>query len=131
MTKNKSTVKRPTFYTEAFKRHVVEEHLRTGSPKCHIQEKYGIHGKSAIFNWMLALGYAPVSPRTLILAPKRVIVLEKKHKPAEGSDDARQRIEELERQLEDERLRSEMYLRMIEIAETEYKLPIRKKPGTK
>lgn len=131
MTKNKSKVKRPTFYTEAFKRHVVEEHLRTGSPKCHIQEKYGIHGKSAIFNWMLALGYAPVSPRTLILPPKRVIVLEKKHKPAEGSDDARQRIEELERQLEDERLRSEMYLRMIEIAETEYKVPIRKKPGTK
>ena len=131
MTKNKRTPKAPTFYTEAFKRHVVEEHLRTGAPKCHIQEKYGIHGKSAIFNWMVALGYASVSPRTPILPPKRPIVLEKKQTFTDGADSPQQRIEQLERQLEDERLRSEMYLRMIEIAETEYKVPIRKKPGTK
>jgi transposase-like protein len=131
MTKKKITAKRPAFYPEAFKRQVIEEHLRTGIPKSLLQEKHGICGKSAIFNWMRALGYTPGSARTLILAAKRPIVLEKERTLTGDADDPRQRIEQLERQLEDERLRSEMYLRMIEIAETEYKVPIRKKPGTK
>jgi hypothetical protein len=37
----------------------------------------------------------------------------------------------LNRQLEDERLRSKMYERMIEIAEQEHKISIRKKTNTK
>src|SRR5436309_1334358 len=41
------------------------------------------------------------------------------------------RILELERQLEDEKLRSEAYARMIERAEKELKISIRKKIGTK
>ena len=119
------------FYPEAFKRQVIDEHLRTGMPKSWVQQKHGIRAKSAILIWMRDLGYVPVGQRTLILPPKRLIVLEEKHAPSVDTDDPRKRIEQLERQLEDERLRSEMYLRMIEIAETEYKLPIRKKPGTK
>jgi len=42
-----------------------------------------------------------------------------------------ERIRELERQLEDEKLRSEAYQRIIEKAEKELKVPIRKKPNTK
>ena len=42
-----------------------------------------------------------------------------------------EKIKELERQLEDEKLRSEAYQRIIEKAEKELKVPIRKKPNTK
>lgn len=118
-------------YPEPFKRLVVEEHIRTGTPKCHLQEKYGIRGKSAIFLWMQDLGYVPGVAKIPILFAKKPSILKKRPTDTDGADEPRQRIEQLEQQLEDERLRSEMYLRMIEIAETEYKVPIRKKPGTK
>ena len=42
-----------------------------------------------------------------------------------------QQIEHLKKELEDARLLAEGYKRMIEIAETELKIPIRKKPNTK
>jgi len=41
------------------------------------------------------------------------------------------RIKELERQLEDEQIRSVGYSKMIDIAEEQLKVSIRKKPGTK
>lgn len=41
------------------------------------------------------------------------------------------RIKELEKLLGEEKIRSEMYARVIEIAEKDYKLPIRKKLDTK
>ncbi|OYZ29813.1 MAG: hypothetical protein B7Y24_14455 [Sphingobacteriales bacterium 16-39-50] len=41
------------------------------------------------------------------------------------------RIKQLERQLEDEQLRSEAYNKMIDIAERELNIPIRKKSNTK
>jgi len=47
------------------------------------------------------------------------------------NDELQKRIKELERQLEDEKLRSEAYARMIEKAEKELKISIRKKTGTK
>jgi hypothetical protein len=64
-----------------------------------------------------------LDPRVLRLAKVRVF--------GQGKSAADAEAAAVLRQLEDERLRSEMYLRMIEIAETEYKVPIRKKPGTK
>jgi hypothetical protein len=41
------------------------------------------------------------------------------------------KIRLLERQLEDERLRAEMYNRMIDLAEKTYKIPVRKNSNTK
>lgn len=60
------------------------------------------------------------------------LVVEKANKGAPGPIELQgQRIKELERLLEDEQLRSEAYRRMIDIAEKEYHVPIRKKPNTK
>ena len=55
----------------------------------------------------------------------------KQKKDTTGSTELQKRILELERQLEDEKLRSEAYARMIEKAERELKISIRKKIGTK
>ena len=46
-------------------------------------------------------------------------------------DELRKKIKELEQQLQDEKLRSEAYERIIEKAEKELKLPIRKKFDTR
>jgi transposase len=49
----------------------------------------------------------------------------------QDSKDLQKRIKELERQLENAKLKAEGYELMIEIAEKELKIPIRKKSGTK
>ena len=48
-----------------------------------------------------------------------------------SSEEQEDYIKQLERKLEDEKLRSEAYKSMIEIAEKELKISIRKKPNTK
>jgi hypothetical protein len=56
--------------------------------------------------------------------------LAKKKEDATNSE-LLKRIKELERQLQDEKLRSELYSRIIDKAEKELKIPIRKKPNSK
>ena len=50
-----------------------------------------------------------------------------KRTPVVTDQTLEQRVKELERLLEDEQLRSEAYKRMIEIAEKDLNIPIRKK----
>ncbi len=49
----------------------------------------------------------------------------------ENKDGLIKRIKELERQLEDEKIRAEGYSKMIDIAEDQLKISIRKKSTTK
>ena len=119
-------------YPESFKREVVNEHLRTGIPKAHLQLKYGIKFKSAIFHWMKEQGYLPTPGNNPNLGLINKLNLAKKSKNTSSSlSELENKIALLERQLEDERLRTELYKRMVEIAEREYKIPIRKNSNTK
>ena len=122
-------------YSEAFKRSVIDEYLTTGIPKLILQRKHGIKFKSAIITWMKQLGYVGTDKKISILRLSNQLELAKKYTPEQSSSkDARaleKRVKELERQLEDEKIRTEMLSRMIDIAETEFKVPIRKKPNTK
>jgi len=54
-------------------------------------------------------------------------------KPEKGKmlTEEQKQIQLLKKELEDAKLLAEGYRRMIEIAETELKIPIRKKPNTK
>jgi hypothetical protein len=93
--------------------------------------KYNIQFKSAIQTWMRILGYTDThrQPQKIKFGQITITPLpKKKNLPA---NDLEKKIRELERELQDERLRSEAYARIIEIAEKEYKIPIRKKPNTK
>lgn len=122
-------------YSEAFKRNVIDEYLTSGSPKLFIQRKHGIKFKSAIVTWMKQLGYVDAFEKVSILRLSNQLELAKKYNPEHASsNDAKaleKRIKELEKQLGDEKIRTEMLSRMIDIAETEFKVPIRKKPNTK
>ena len=122
-------------YSEAFKRSVIDEYLTSGMQKLSIQRKHGIKFKSAIVTWMRQLGYADADKKVSILRLTNQLELAKKYTPEQvSSKDAtalEKRIKELERQLEDEKIRTEMLSRVIDIAETEFKVPIRKKRNTK
>ncbi len=121
-------------YDLSFKTKVIQEYLTTGCTKMFLLRKYNIQFKSAIQTWMRVLGYN--DPRGGPQKFKFVKItftslLKKKENAATDPTDLQKKIRELERQLEDEKLRSEAYARIIEKAEKEFKIPIRKKPGTK
>ena len=118
-------------YPDSFKRKVIEEYLDTGVPKMDLLRKYGIKTKSGIQRWMKKLGYTDAYriPRvkftgiTIDTLAKEIIL--------NDSEELQKKIKDLERQLEDEKLRSEAYLRIIDKAERELKISIKKKPGTR
>ena len=122
-------------YTEVFRRVVIEDYLRSGLSKMSIQQKHGVRFKSAIVTWMRELGYSDTHKKVSILEASNQLELAKKYtSPQSDPNNAAalaKRIKELERQLEDEKIRTEMLNMIIDIAEKDYKLPIRKKPGTK
>ena len=122
-------------FDEAFKRKVVEEYMAGGLSQASILKKYGIRFKGAIPTWMKKLGYKhqPTRRRTFARIKPTLV---KENKPikassADSKEELLKKIALLQEQLEDEKLRVEMYSRIIDIAEKELKVPIRKKPDTK
>lgn len=118
-------------FDETFKRMVIEEYLATKCDKMELLRKYNIHFKSAIQTWMRKLGYEDIHrsqrvkfdislPLTLPMSTK-----------SENIRELQKRIQELEQQLQDEKLRSEAYSRIIDKAEKELKISVKKKPNTK
>jgi transposase-like protein len=119
-------------FSKGFKQAVIEEYLRTGESKEVVQLRYGIKGNSSIQKWMKILGYSEGYQKPINLGsltennvPKKVPV----KIPDTLSLEAKIRL--LEKQLEDERLRSEMLNRMVDLAEKTYKIPVRKNFDTK
>lgn len=126
----------PQVYPETFKRMVIEEYLKTGQSKMDIQRKHNILFKSAICTWMKQLGYTDIHGKIhYIEAVNRNEMMKKQAKPVIEETESiallKKQIRELERSLEDEKLRSEAYQLTIEIAEKEFNIPIRKKRSTK
>jgi transposase len=118
-------------FDESFKRMVIEEYLATKCSKMELLRKYNIHFKSAIQTWMKKLGYEDTErhqrvkfdvslPLTLAMSTK-----------SENVRELQKKIQELEQQLQDEKLRSEAYSRIIDKAEKELKVSIKKKHNTK
>jgi len=122
-------------FSERFKREIIEEYIETGATKASIQAKYGIKSKCGIQKWMRKLGYADFNSKESTSLSKNIgKVMTKKNSNSnslETKEALEKRIDQLERQLEDEKLRSEAYKRMIEITEKELKISIRKKGNTK
>ena len=121
-------------YDRDFKRKVIEEYLATGCSKMYLLRKYDIQFKSAIQTWMRVLGYKdPESIGQSFKFGQLIFTPLPKEKSNSSNDvaDLLKKIRELEKQLEDEKIRSEAYARMIEKAEKELKISIRKKSGTK
>lgn len=104
-------------YSEAFKKEVVREYERGFLNKDQLQAKYDLGGNSTVLKWCRKYG--------------------KLHYPEKGSlgrpmkDPQKQRIKDLEKQLEDAKLKLIAYEKLIEIAEKEDGVSILKKDGVK
>jgi transposase len=118
-------------YSESFKRMVIEEHLCTGCTKTSLLAKYEIRFTGAIQTWMKQMGYTQTGGVGRLKFGGIIGPTLAKDDNKQTQEDLQKRIRELERQLEDEKLRSEAFVRIIEKAEKELKIPIRKKPSTK
>jgi transposase len=117
-------------YDSQFMRSIIDEYLITGSTKKAILVKYNIRSHTAIERWMEKLGYndhyrEKVKKFAAINTPMAT------NNQSEDIRNLQSRIKLLEKQLAEEKLRSEAYARVIEIAENELKIPLRKKINTK
>ncbi len=122
---------RSVYHSDEFKRGIIDEYLTTGVSKLEIQKKYGLKRHSAIHGWMRSLGYSDLPKKDSNLGSSKQSSLAKKSGSKSSTSELEAKIKLLERQLEGERLKSEFYNRMIDLAEKTYKIPVRKNSGTK
>jgi hypothetical protein len=123
-------IKKRQSYDDQFRRAVIEEYQLTGCTKEYLLSKYKIRSHCAIERWMEKLGYNDHYREKV----KKFAVINTPMATNNQSEDIRNlqsRIKLLEKQLAEEKLRSEAYARVIEIAENELKIPLRKKINTK
>ena len=121
-------------YDRSFKTKVIEEYLATGCSKVSLLSKYNIQFKSAIQTWMRVMGYREAGERAqeVTFGTLTLTSLSKKKKVSTpAGTPLEQELARLQRLLEDEKLRSEAYARMIDKAEKELKISIRKKFATR
>lgn len=114
-------------YTDDFKLKVVQEYLYTDAGFMEVKEKYGLRSNKSIQDWMRKFGLkTPAqSQNELQKAMKEQI----QKTPLERDLEAK--IKKLEQELEHERLRTLALNKMIDIAERDLKIKIRKKSGAK
>ena len=109
---------------------MVEDYLNGGLSKAEIWRRYTgrteEHGK--IIKWMRQFGYLE---RTLPSEALSLAIMPGSTTPQSSVEELQKRIKQLEQQLLDSQLKEEAYRRMIDIAEKELKVSIRKKPNTK
>jgi len=120
-------------YSETFRRKVIEEYLTGNVSKMFLLRKYNIKMKSGIQRWRKLYGYED-RKQPLIIKFSAITchaLIRKMNTDKASKKQLEEKIRELERQLEDEKLRSEAYGRIIEKAEKDFKVPIRKKPNTR
>ena len=106
------------YFSEEEKLRIIQEVLSGRISKEEARSKYEIKGHSAILNWMRSFGISSLKTVEQLKASKK-----------EEHVDAR--IKELEEALKASELKAEAYSKMIDIAEQEFKIKIRKKSDTK
>lgn len=117
-------------YSEEFKKHVCNEYLSGQLNKNELARKHSIGGKGyRITLWLRKFGFedSPVNNGSIYLDND----LKQETKEEKNSIELQKKVKELEKELEDKRLQAEMYSKMIEIAEAELGISIRKKSNTK
>ncbi len=130
--------KQRNFFSDEEKVQIVEDFLNSGSTKRDIWEKYTGHREEhgTILRWMREFGYINNKPVKRYNFESNHFPLKKKAHNLDSSDDfenlqLKKRIEELEKQLKDTEMKAIAYSTMVDIAEKEFNIPIRKKSNTK
>ncbi|CAN5387746.1 hypothetical protein BH11BAC2_BH11BAC2_25260 [soil metagenome] len=133
--------KKGRHFTREEQHQIIQEMLDTGSTKREIWAKYTgeIEEHGQLLRWMKKLGYPTKEKPLSVTFERKRIFMPRKRKSKEESIAAeesfetlqlKKRIKELERQLKDAELKAIAFSTMVDIAEKEFKIPIRKKLNT-
>jgi transposase len=114
-------------FTDEFKLKVVQEYLDTQASQQELMHKYTIRGNNCITNWMRKFGL--YAPREQHLELQRTMAKQTEKSIYERELEAK--VQRLEQQLEHEQFRALAVNTMIDIAERDLKISIRKKAGAK
>ena len=134
MDKNNKRIRPSKDFNESERRAIIEEYLSGKISKVDIWRKYTgyEHEHGGLLRWMRELGYCPKSKNGTIFVSQPSILLatptEMDHLERE---ELQKKIIELEKQLLEVQIKAEGYQLMIDIAEKELKIPIRKKSDAK
>jgi hypothetical protein len=114
----------------AERKQIIEEYLKGGKSKAEIWRQYtGMNEEHGQLNrWMRKLGYLE---NTLPVRGLYLPIMPSKNNSQPTVEELQKQIRDLEKRLQDSQLKEEAYRRMIDIAEKELKISIRKKPNTK
>lgn len=122
------------YFTKEEKQKIINEYLSSNCSKREIWKKYTgreeEHG--ILLKWMRQLGYK-IEKEKITFASKPVIMQKKENKEEKLFETLQleKRIKELEKQLKDAEIKAIAFSTMVDIAEDEFKIDIRKKYNTK
>lgn len=124
-------------FTEEERHQIIQDYLTSGKTKLEIWHKYtgqtNEHGH--LLQWMRQLGYQDqCSIKRINFDVNRTQMAKKKDTQKEDSFETLQlkkRILELENQLKDAEMKAIAFSTMVDIAEKQFNIPIRKKVNTK
>lgn len=124
---NHRNIDRPLRYTDEEKLGMIQEYLTTDISQDAMSEKYGI-GHSSIPRWMRIFGISMPNEASLqnIMAQDKTA----KEKPV-SNDILEAQLKALQAELDREKLKNLALTTMIEVAEEELHIDIRKKAGAK
>ncbi len=126
------------YFTDEDKHEVIKDYLSSGLSKDHIWRKYtGKSDHGRLLRWMRDLGYMSQQNQLNRSFASQTNKMSKKKTQSHPVDQdfetlqLKKRIIELEKQLKDAELKAIAFSTMVDIAEKEFKIPIRKKYNTK
>ena len=130
------TRRKRNLFSDSERHSIIQEYLNSESTKDVIWRKYtGKTDHGHLLRWMRELGY---SDKGSYVVKKQTFAVMAKHKPTRIVNDndfemlqLKKRIAELEKQVKDAEMKAIAFSTMVDIAEEEFKIPIRKKFNTK
>lgn len=117
------------FITRSQRIEIIQEYLSGDETRADVWRRHtGLQEeKGGLLRWMRQLGYVGKGENENVVP----LIPMPSQKPKQTKEELERRIKELENQLLDSRLKEEAYRMMIDIAEKDLKISIRKKPNTK
>ena len=128
--------KQSSYFSDEERHHIIQDWVSSNSTKRYIWEKYTgqeeEHG--SLLRWMRQLGYdTGIKIRRHNFVSKPIQMKKPVNDKTESFENLqlKKRIEELEKQLRDAEMKAIAFSTMVDIAEKEFNIPIRKKHNTK
>ena len=139
---SKIVLKSRKYFTDMEKHQVIRAFLSSGLTKREIWQKHtgGADERGHLLRWMRELGYDVDTSKRMPNIVHNLTAMPRKQKVDKTTGDQadsfeslqlKKRIAELEKQLKDAELKAIAFSTMVDIAEKEFNIPIRKKLNTK